>query len=199
MAAEWSWSARARASRSRFRDFTHQADDVSLAIGNGRDPYLAPIHSGNDVGFFDAGGPRGFYLRVRFFDVAYVVEEHRVLLLSVLALGFGAGEHQSHSSAIEEGKGGWGIEKVRQSERVAVESRGFLDVADGHRDLLDALESGSRILRHSAPLARSLAQLTMCGLAARRKSRDPQDADAEILLGWRLDDLLLGLRLGLRR
>jgi hypothetical protein len=69
-----------------------------------------------------------------------------VLLISVLALGFGAGEHQSHPTAIEEGKGGRGIEQVRQSERVPIEPRGFLDVADGYPDLPDAFEGGSWIL-----------------------------------------------------
>src|SRR5450759_4319367 len=50
IAAEWSWSASASASRSRLRDVTHEADDVSLTVGNGGDPDLAPVHARNDVG-----------------------------------------------------------------------------------------------------------------------------------------------------
>ena len=69
-----------------------------------------------------------------------------MLLTTVLPLRFGAGEHQPHPTAIEEGEGGRGIEQVRQSERVPIELRGFLDVAHRHRDLLDAFEGGSRIL-----------------------------------------------------
>src|ERR1700674_2525688 len=94
-----------------------------------------------------------------------------MLLFSVLALGRGSREHQLHSAAFEKGQGGRGIEQVLQSKRVSIELRGFLDVAHWNRDLLDAFEGESCILRHFTPLERSLAVLTMPAPVARRKSQ----------------------------
>jgi len=39
---------------------------------------------------------------VGLFDVGDVIEKDRVLLISILTLGRGSGEHQSHAAAIEE-------------------------------------------------------------------------------------------------
>src|SRR5439155_13684943 len=85
---------------SGFGNVAHQAHRVSLSVGHRGNPDLSAIHPRDDVWLLETRRPGRFDRLMCFFDVAHVVEEHRVLLVSVLTLGCRSGEHQTHTTAI---------------------------------------------------------------------------------------------------
>src|SRR5882762_2781994 len=89
-------------SPSRFWNVAHETDSVPLSIGDRGDPYLPSIHARDHVRFLERCGSGSLDLGVGLLDVTYVVEQHRMLPVSVLTLAFGSGEHQLHATAIEE-------------------------------------------------------------------------------------------------
>jgi caffeoyl-CoA O-methyltransferase len=119
----------------RLPDLAHEAVQVAVGVAEERHPQLVIGHASDEVRLVVERNPSFDQLRASCLDVVDAEVQRRARVVELVGLGLR--EHQTHVAAREECQRP-GVEQEVESERVAVEHDGAVDVVDSDRDLPDA-------------------------------------------------------------
>jgi hypothetical protein len=125
--------------RNGWNYFAHQGEEVVFGVAEMGDPQVVGGHPGDEVGLVFEFGSGGLEAVEGGVDVGDVEIEDGAGVIELRL--YGGAEHQADSAAIEKAELA-GAEEQRQSQDVAIESGGAVDVVNVDGDLTYASECG---------------------------------------------------------